>query len=522
MPGLIDLQTNLRTLSYGSGRGEPYITRPLPAYDEDPGNPYLGVDMFGRSGQLQRGLTDVVRLTNYLTNGKGLLFNAKQIALEKSRPKVPYGPKRSFLFSTVLAQTGVAGTGIHFDRTNSLNVDYDQKYDYLTRTAFSDEKSNRLTLLYKSKILKQSVSGDEFSITDFGDQTTLIQYGGGPNSVGGIGRTTLIRYSNTTNYKPGATTNPDDPTSNSTYAKVFTLTHEQISLREKSTSTGFNSFSGIKNFVTELPDTAASRRIVGRRRTNYDFFNRVNKFGVSEYNPNIDKQDYYDKAPNPNLMGVDTINIKKLYSTEQPFTPQDDLIKFYVGVVDNDNPQNKTYIQFRAYVDGLSDNYSANWSSVNYPGRGEEFFKYGGFTRDINFNFKVHVGSRAELFPIYNKLNYLASIMAPDYSNPGFMRGNIVTLTVGDYINDMYGVITGFSYNLSDETSWEIARTDGGAVDSNAAELPMLISVDSFSFKPIHNFIPRTVRDLDNPESRFISLGNALNGKGYGADKRGI
>ena len=61
MPGLIDLQTNLRSLSYGTGRGEPYITRPLPAYDEDPGNPYLGADMFGRSGQLRRGFTDVER-----------------------------------------------------------------------------------------------------------------------------------------------------------------------------------------------------------------------------------------------------------------------------------------------------------------------------------------------------------------------------------------------------------------------------------------------------------------------------
>ena len=78
----------------------------------------------------QRGLTDVTRLTRYLANGKGLLFNAKQIALEKTRPKVPYGPKRSFLFSTVLAQAGVQGTGIHFDRANDLRVDNTEKYDY--------------------------------------------------------------------------------------------------------------------------------------------------------------------------------------------------------------------------------------------------------------------------------------------------------------------------------------------------------------------------------------------------------
>ena len=59
--GLIDLKTNLRSLSYGSGRGEPYITRPVPAYDENPSNPYLGSDMFGRAGTFQRDLTDVAR-----------------------------------------------------------------------------------------------------------------------------------------------------------------------------------------------------------------------------------------------------------------------------------------------------------------------------------------------------------------------------------------------------------------------------------------------------------------------------
>jgi len=525
--GLINLQTNLRSLSYGSGRGEPYVTQPLPAYDEDPGNRYLGADMFGRSGQLQRGLTDVTRLTKYLANGKGLLFNAKQIALEKTRPNVPYGPKRNFLFSTVLAQAGVSGTGIHWDRTNSLIIEEDEKYLSQTLNNYNnrDQKNtNRLTLLYDSKITKLRSGGEpakEFSLTGNQDQTTLFRYPGGPDSVGGIGLTIGLRKTDTTEYKPGSGGNSSEIKS-ANYSRVFVLTNEQIGLRKRSTSTGFNIDSGIKNFITDLPNTDNSRRVIGRRRTNYSNFNRSKTFGTGEYSPNVDKQAYYDNAPNPKSAGVDLINIKKLYSTkEKPFAPQDDLIKFYIGVVDNDNPENKTYIQFRAYVEGLSDNYSANWNQINYPGRGEEFFKYGGFSRDISFNFKVHVGSRAELFPIYNKLNYLASIMTPDYSNPGFMRGNIVTLTVGDYVNDMYGVITGFSYDLSDETSWDIARTDGGAKDSNSAELPTLISVNSFSFKPIHNFIPRTVKDLNNPESRFISLGNALNGKGYGEGKRG-
>jgi len=519
--GLIDLKTNLRSLSYGTGRGEPYITRPLPAYDEDPGNPFLGLNMFGRAGQLGRNLTDVERLTKYLTNGKGLLFNAKQIALEKTKPKVPYGPKRNFLFSTVLAQAGVQGTGIHFDRTNSLNVDNDQKYDYLTRTAFSEENANRLTLLYNSKIVKTTTNPkarNEFGITGEGDETTIISYAGGPNSIGGLGKTTFTRSdrNNTSKWDK----RPE------LRNKVLALTPNNLNefYKGRSNTTGFTSFSdggGITNFILALnglsnADSNTKKRILGRI-TRYDQFNRAKTFKTGDQGKDklLDRQSYYTGAPQPTA-GTDIINFKKVYSSTKGVNfekSSEDMIKFYIAVLDNNNPEKKTYIHFRAYVEGIQDNYSANWNSINYAGRGEEFYKYGGFNRDIGFSFKVHVSSRAELFPTYQKLNYLASIMAPDYSSPGYMRGNIVELTLGDYFNDVPGVITNFSYNLSDETSWDIARNNDGTIDENSAELATLISVDSFTFKPIHKFIPEKVNDPSNPQSKFISLGSGA--KGY-------
>lgn len=508
MPGLIDLQTNLRSLRYGTGRGEPYVTQPLPAYDDNPSNPYLGADMFGRSGQLGRSLTDVSRLTKYLANGKGLLFNAKQIALEKTRPKVPYGPSRSFLFSTVLAQAGVQGTGIHFDRSNNLDIDHEQKYEYQTKTFYNDE-DNRLNLLYKSKIAYQTISpSNVFSITGVGDQNSLISYGGGPNSLGGIGKTTLKRSN-------------ESKTTTAQYDRNFViLSQEKIStLYKRSTSTGFQPAvggGGITNFLRvknneSLASTVTKKKILGRI-TDYSKFNRNAIFGTGETAnlKNLDRQAYYS-GPAKKTDGTDLINFKRVYSSEVGDLTEEnsaeDMIKFYIAVLDNNNPEKKTYIHFRAYVEGISDNFQATWNSVNYPGRGEEFFKYGGFQRDISLGFKVHVGSRAELFPTYQKLNYLASVMAPDYSSPGYMRGNIIELTIGDYLNDVPGVLTGFSYNLSDETSWDIARNDDGTVDENSAELPTLISVDSFSFKPIHSFLPQTIKNLARPESYFIHGG---------------
>jgi hypothetical protein len=103
--------------------------------------------------------------------------------------------------------------------------------------------------------------------------------------------------------------------------------------------------------------------------------------------------------------------------------------------------------------------------------------------------------------------------MTPDYSSPGYMRGNIVELTLGDYFNDVPGVITSFNYNLSNETSWDIARNNDGTIDENSAELATLINVDGFSFRPIHKFLPKRVINPSNPQSKFISLGS--DAKGY-------
>ena len=82
---------------------------------------------------------------------------------------------------------------------------------------------------------------------------------------------------------------------------------------------------------------------------------------------------------------------------------------------------------------------------------------------------------------MYEKLNYLASVTTPDYSDSGFMRGNIIRLTIGDYLNSVYGIITGLTYNIPNNSSWDIARTVKGEVDSNGKELPHIIEVSQFN-----------------------------------------
>jgi hypothetical protein len=103
--------------------------------------------------------------------------------------------------------------------------------------------------------------------------------------------------------------------------------------------------------------------------------------------------------------------------------------------------------------------------------------------------------SRDEQSAVYSKLNYLASLMAPDYTQGGFMRGNLVKITIGDYITNLPGIIKGIGFDFPDDAGWDIARNDLGEREENAYIMPKLINVKSIKFTPIHDFIPQTVSD---------------------------
>ena len=219
------------------------------------------------------------------------------------------------------------------------------------------------------------------------------------------------------------------------------------------------------------------------------------------------KGDITDYQKGKSLYGsplpLDRITALPLYKSENVDTtkPINDLVKFRIGVIDNKNPTYKTYIHFRAFIDTMSDNYSADWQAQKFMGRGENFYRYNGFDRSVSLSWTVVAQSKAELIPMYQKLNYLASVCAPDYSDLGYMRGNLITLTIGGYLYEQVGIMKGITYDIPQESPWEIAipsseastdssNTSGFLSDKSVKELPHMIKVSGFQFIPIHNFVP--------------------------------
>lgn len=166
-----------------------------------------------------------------------------------------------------------------------------------------------------------------------------------------------------------------------------------------------------------------------------------------------------------------------------------DLIKFNIKVIDPLEPNNVDLLVFRAYLDDVSDDYTANHNQFKYNGRAEKFYTYSEFDRSISFSFRIQAQSRQEMKPLHQKLNYLVAQTAPSYSN-GRMRAKFARLTIGDWMNEIPGLFTNISLNWKGAYSWEI-DSDGGVGQDKLQmnQLPHQLDVKC-SFKPVHDFAP--------------------------------
>lgn len=287
-----------------------------------------------------------------------------------------------------------------------------------------------------------------------------------------------------------------------------TLTQEQLIAR-----TPISQGGQLQDFRRGVTVNQAIAKINGTliNSPNYQNKNIDKRLNYFDPGSKARKRDSYTKGSGI----VDAINGLYLYyrNTADDSAKTNDLVKFRFAVIDPDNPLAKTFVHFRSFFDGaITDNMSANWDSYRYQGRGEEFFHYGGFSREIGFGFVVPAQSKEELSIMYQKLNYLQSTMAPNYSSAGYMRGNLIQLTIGGYLYEVPGIITSLNYNIPEDSTWEIGINDQGGFDPTVKELAHRVSV-SVTFKPIHNFLPETIKPNlinsgGNIKQRFLSLAN--------------
>lgn len=643
---LIDLQTNLKSLKYGLDRpgggssGLPYVQFPLPENAsgevlEFYENNRTSLDFPIRGGGFNLGDVgpyvgqaakyDKLRIQKFLKDSpRGTIFILKQQSLQLSNPKIQVGAQINldlgvlpFRFvgnlentriynggKNTLAQVAVEGSGIHFDRHGLVPINpYQQTYIYVAddrkNGVDSTYVNNRLYNLYRTKIATRdrvTLNTQDVSIATLNtlgisrNPDLLIQYPGGPSSVGGIGLTTIHRrvnsVINTTRTKqsyellsegrgPGPSVidlynkvilgdnvtavysyNVDESVAyayhgSSESGSVSTVTIPRISNTAPNTTIGVEegttnvrnlsytytynqlqnaqstSTIGIPNIKADfrkiITDSSEDAAKVVASTEGYTADNNIAiKYGIGNpgsprlkrvrYNKSVDLNDaaFTDTQDAINMLDVGEDkdaagNIVK------------DLIKFRFDTIEVDSESTvqgaagTTALVFRAFLTSLQDNHSAEYTPFRYTGRGENFYTYSGFTREISFNFKIAAQSRPEMMILYRKLNYLASQLYPDYqqfvggATTGFMRAPLVKLTIGDYIAYQPGFIKGLNLTVPDDASWEIANNQIPGADDDMYQLPHVIEA-SCQFTPIHDFLPRRSWITANQERHIVPL----------------
>ena len=479
--GLVDLTTDLKSLKFGKDRvgggssKQPYIQSDIPDSLSDLSKTG-GVDFLLRGGSLvpNRAVKDVSRLTKMFFDTKsmnGIFFTGKQLLLSRTNVKTQASPiafnNGIYLPTSTIAQAGVNALGVHLNKQGIDPTGLIAKKGILTQPRYiefqSDIKDIATNRLLELKNQKLDTIGNE--------DTIIAKYDGGPGSILGIGRTKLIRATNT---RDGV----DSSLTNSLYNKnYFALNYEQLSNED---SSKFN------------PQIKEDFRVTANNPVKSNIYLTKNiEQRVHLGNParKKSKSSYSDTAA---IGPTDKVNSFPLYETDQGIGHSvNDLVKFRIGVINNNNPRKREYMHFRAFIDSYDDSYSADWSSNQYVGRADKVYRYGGFDRSINMAWTVAAQSKEELIPMYQKLNFLASVCAPDYSDFGFMRGNLISLTVGGWLHEQVGFMDGITYSVPQESPWEIAIDENGNSDPSVKEMPMIIQVTGFKFTPIHSFLPQ-------------------------------
>jgi hypothetical protein len=375
--------------------------------------------------------------------------------------------------------------------------------------------------------------GDTIKRAFANDTEELYSYGGGPGSTYGIGNTNIYKYTNTNISKLSRYNGSknigffakDSDDINGKFNDKNILFEppskdDLDNLNRRDDNYGYldSNHSSYKNLpikskteflggqLGNYPAIFKDHREVGISKVK-NYLATLGKIKKDNYNNTVkdttltyrreERIGLGDPGGNPynGNTTVDLINALDVFtSTNGNFNKQEvrDLIRFRIEAVDPTKPTTSNVMVFRAFLDTLSDSFNAGYNEFKYNGRGESFYTYDSFNRDISFSFKIAAQSAREMKPLYRKLNYLASNTAPEYNQTsGRMMTPFMRLTIGSYFHRLPGVIKTIGIQWQKDYPWDICidAPEGGS-DAKMFVLPHVLDVN-ITYQPIHDFLPQ-------------------------------
>lgn len=454
---------------------------------------------------------DFTRITRFMKTEKGYMFMIKQQLLERQNVKIP--SRRDFAIGGTindisvrsynpigtLAQVGANFVGGHFNKQglNPFELSYyiGGRFNYWGDSQEDRKESIEGTYLnYKNRLIQLTLVKINNRVEDslirnntkysIGLQDNiLISYNGGSGVFAplGIGKST-IRIENPTVKNPsGLKKNSDDTISKNNDVYVFSsalISQQNSSFDTKDTSIKLD-------FRQSINSSSNNNNINYLPSTDYSVFNREKTYETSKttYRGNwigsrgriIDPEIPISKDYLEEDLDIVTLQFRV-------FNAQDNKSSA-VTTSDNGIPFNfvNVPLNFRAYIENWSDSWKSNWKEIKYIGRGNPFYKYDGFTRNMQLTFLIPALSKADLDVNYAKLNALLWSIVPDYSSGrnldgGFMKGNLVEFNMGGYIDD-YVIINNIEINEIEGMGWDIGPELPKGIKVNIGITPLNINI---------------------------------------------
>ena len=539
---LVRLKTDLKSLKYGHDRqgdgnsGQPYITTNIPnrlsTSPSDDGYIRGGWSLANKASN-----EDSLRISKFFKDKpKGPLFIKRQIGLQLTNPRLETrqinltgfgllgglltvgfnafnqllpGPTRLYNEGkNTLAQIPVNAFGTHFER-HGLSPVQDDNTKYLAVVYNNNKNGNNRLLALKKKLIRPNISSNKNIILGtinailgavnvfnraIGRGTNpllptspLLQpqdliidrYGGGPGSVYGVGLTTIRRFDVTSNGF-----NKFIPEKGKIdYTGLLGLSNQYFSPRENLESNNITQNNDTQNpfyinqaavpYTQNIPAGTNGTIKSPTLRKYEELRNIINKQSNINQRYNVRGILQIKSFGNPNFSSY--LNGKKTMDLANRYDPN---ILSVVFRIINPFTQAEDPIIFSAYIKGFRDTFDATWNEYNYAGRSESFYTYGKGKRNIGFSLDIPCFNKEQLVEKYRALGQLASTTAGAYNENNLLGGVLIKLNVGNHIKGEYAILNNLSYEIPDETSWDID-----------AKLAMLIRA-TFSFTIIQTKLP--------------------------------
>lgn len=113
--------------------------------------------------------------------------------------------------------------------------------------------------------------------------------------------------------------------------------------------------------------------------------------------------------------------------------------------------------QFRGTITGLSETLSPSWESHKFIGSPFSNYTYSGIERSVTFNFKAYALNAAEQKIVWDKINFLSSLVFPQgYYESSAVVPPFIKFTLGDLYQNKLSFIESLSHTWDDTTPWNV------------------------------------------------------------------